>query len=78
MKMMTDKERARTELSMFHSIVVIPQMIHDLYDIVQRNQNPGCGGDGSLSQEEWTEARDAVDAVDRAYRLAERVEKWKR
>lgn len=35
-----------------------------LDDLVQRNQNEGCGGDRQMSPEQWTALRDVVQAID--------------
>lgn len=37
--------------------------IHDAQDILDRNQNRGCGGDDSFNEDQWMAARDAIKAM---------------
>jgi hypothetical protein len=37
--------------------------LKDLEEIVGKNQNHGCGGDGSMSDRQWELARDIADIL---------------
>jgi hypothetical protein len=85
---MSDLQKALNTLMSFK-----PKDMHEsimtLQDILDRNQNPGCGGDGSMSERQWTLLREIklciVDlmgrmlqcAKDRGPKICE-TELWKR
>jgi hypothetical protein len=42
-----------------------PDVLEELDDVLGRNQNAGCGGDGTMTVAQWEYARDVLEAVER-------------